>query len=107
MLIEPTCENWLDENENPAGGVAFGPGYAISWQNGPLGRGNDRKEPNGAFVESVIKAAAQRIDHYQDSKFNCEENAKALVCLNEALAHLNSRTGRREEQKTEGTHSGS
>lgn len=106
MLIEPNCENWLDENGNPAGGVAFGPGYTISWQNGPLGRGNDRKEPNGAFVESIIKAAAQRIEHYQSTQFNCEENANALASLYEALEHLNSRTNRREEQKVEGTHLG-
>lgn len=106
MLIEPTCENWTDRKGRPAGGVAFGPGFAISWQNGPLGKGNDRKEPNGAFVESVIAAALQRIEHYQESGFACDENRDAIHNLTEALHCLNERTYRRENAGTEGTHEG-
>lgn len=106
MLIEPTCENWMDAEGRPAGGVAFGPGFAISWQNGPLGRDAERKLPNGAFVESVIAAARQRIEHYQETQFACPENAQALTHLSEALALLNSRTVRREAAGVEGTHEG-
>ena len=47
-------EHWLDDDGNPAGGVASSKGVCISWQNGPLGRGNERREPNGGFVENVI-----------------------------------------------------
>ena len=106
MLIEPKGENWSDDQGRPAGGSAYGPGFAISWQNGPLGRGPDRREPNGAFVESVIKAVANRIEFYEESEFACDENAAALAHLRQALAILNERTARRETQGVEGTHAG-
>lgn len=99
-----TYGNVCDENGNPTGGYVTGAGILISWQNGPLGRGNDRKEPNGAFVEGVIEAAAQRLRFYQESKFACEHNAKALEHLEAALASLNARTAEREERNVEGTH---
>lgn len=99
-----TNEN--DANGNPAGGLVVGTGFFVYWQNGPLGRGAERKEPNGAFVETVIAAAAQRIDYYQTSRFACEENAKAVGHLRAALAILNERTARREAQQVEGTHAG-
>lgn len=46
-------ENRVDADGNPAGGSLSGKGLSIEWQDGPLGRGADRKEPNGAFVETV------------------------------------------------------
>jgi len=94
-----------DENGNPAGGHTSGTGITIDWQNGPLGRGPDRKEPNGAFVEGVIQAAIGRIKYYQDSKFACRENAIALTHLETALLWLGKRTADREEREVEGTHS--
>lgn len=97
-------EHWLDANGNPAGGCTFGNGFAISWQNGPLGRGDDRKEPNGAFVEDIIKSAIDRIEFYQDSKFACESNAETLRHLKRALASQESRTANREARGVEGTH---
>lgn len=106
MLAEFKAENLKDENDNPTGGSVRGVGLSIDWQNGPLGRDGDRKEPNGAFVETVIAAAAQRIEAYQASKFKCRENALALTKLEEALHWLNARTNRREKQGVEGTHSG-
>jgi hypothetical protein len=96
--------HWVDQNGNPAGGVTTGKGFTISWQNGPLGRGEERKEPNGAFVEDVIAAAKDRINFYQNSKFNCEENALAVHYLAEALRVLNERTKNRELRAVEGTH---
>lgn len=95
-----------DANGNPAGGTTFGPGLCIGWQNGPLGRGDDRLEPNGCFVETVIMAAMNRLECYQASRFNCAENADALRYLTLALAALESRTARREAQNVEGTHEG-
>lgn len=107
-MLQPLTLNdhWKDEDGNPAGGVTQGTGFTISWQNGPLGRGDDRTAPNGAFVESVISAALERIAFYQASKFACAENARAASHLISALEILNKRTARREDAGTEGTHEG-
>lgn len=97
----------LDGNGNPAGGVTVGVGINITWQDGPLGRGSDRKEPNGAFVESVVQAAIGRLEFYQRAnigKFACRENAIALTHLETALMWLEKRTRDREERDVEGTH---
>lgn len=97
-------EHWNDKDGNPAGGVTSGRGFTISWQNGPLGRGENRKEPNGAFVEDVLDAVIQRIEFYQSSKFACEENLDALDSLYEAATSLDRRTKDREARSVEGTH---
>lgn len=103
MLSEFFSEHW-SSNGNPGGGISSGKGLCISWQNGPLGRDNDKKEPNGAFVETVIAMAKDRLEYYQDSQFNCEENKEAIEHLEAALLILNSRTLSRESRKVEGTH---
>lgn len=100
-------ENHVDEAGNPNGGVVLGDGLRINWQQGPLGRGDDRVKPNGAFVETVISAAKQRIEFYQeafDGKFACEENQYAIDALNVALGVLEERTKKREARQVEGTH---
>ena len=97
-------EHWSDENGNPAGGVSSGRGFAISWQNGPLGRGEERREPNGAFVEHVIEAVIGRIRFYQESRFECVENASALSHLMLAAEALDIRTRDREHRGVEGEH---
>lgn len=109
-------EHWNDANGNPAGGTTFGNGFAIGWQNGPLGRHSEGcgplicadgctcRDPNGAFVEDVIAAAADRIRYYQRSKFACERNANALCYLEMALDILDQRTKNREARKVEGMH---
>jgi len=104
MLAEYKSENTSDENENPTGGFVIGTGLKIEWQDGPLGRGSERKEPNGAFVETVIDAARQRIEFYQNSKFKCRENAIAITKLEEALLWLNKRTSDRDKRQVEGEH---
>jgi hypothetical protein len=73
-------------------------------QNGPLGRGADRIEPNGAFVEDVLDIVADRIRFYQASKFACRTNALALTKIEEALHWLDSRTKDREARGVEGVH---
>jgi hypothetical protein len=93
-----------DADGNPAGGKTTGKGIEIHWQNGPLGRGEDRQEPNGAFVEGVIEAAIGRLKYYQASKFNCRENAIALTHLETAQLWLQKRTEDREAREVEGTH---
>lgn len=100
-------ENKLDDNGNPTGGKVAGTGLAILWQNGPLGRDSERQEPNGAFIETVISAAVQRIQFYQSAtngKFACRENAIALTHLETALLWLDKRTKDREKRLVEGTH---
>ena len=97
-------EHFNDADGKPAGGTTTGTGILISWQNGPLGRGTDRVEPNGAFVEGVIAAAVDRIEYYQSSGFACRENALAITKLQEALHCLDHRTAEREARGVEGTH---
>lgn len=93
-----------DDQGRPDGGHSFGVGFAIAWQRGPLGRGAERKPPNGAFVEDVIDAVIGRIEFYQASEFACAENAEALEALKAAAAWLDSRTKAREARAVEGTH---
>jgi hypothetical protein len=94
----------IDAALNPAGGTTEGVGILIEWQNGPLGRDAERKEPNGAFVEGVIQAALGRLEFYQTSKFKCRENALAITKLEEALHWCQARTAGREKREVEGTH---
>ena len=105
MLASYKAENYNDPSGMPYGGFAAGTGIDIKWQEGPLGRGDNRKEPNGAFVETVIDIARQRIECYQNSIFKCRENAIAITKLEEALLWLNKRTQDREKRQVEGTHS--
>lgn len=103
-MQEIKAVNLKDENGNPTGGNVEAVGIKIDWQNGPLGKGLMRQEPNGAFVEGVIQSAIQRLEFFQDSKFKCRENALAITKLEEALHWLNWRTMKREKRDVEGTH---
>ena len=101
-----TVTNTTDDNENPTGGQVVGVGLEITWQDGPLG-GENQEAPNGAFVETVISAALQRIEFYQAAsggKFSCAENDLAIQHLGMALDALNNRTKEREARQVEGTH---
>lgn len=107
MKQKVKASNTTDVNGNPTGGTVEGVGITINWQNGPLGRGAQRAEPNGAFVEGVIEAARQRLQFYQaanGAKFWCPENERAIQCLTEAMDALESRTREREARLVEGTH---
>jgi len=105
MRQKIVAEHHTDKDGNPTGGWSIGTGISIEWQNGPLGRGADRKEPNGAFVEGVLEAAVDRLQFYQSSKFSCRENAVALTHMETALLWLQKRTQDRESREVEGTHS--
>lgn len=98
------AKNVSDENDNPTGGVVVGTGFTISWQDGPLGRGGDRKAPNGAFIEDVLQACVQRLEFFQASMFECMANLEAIANLRMALVHLDKRTKDREARNIEGTH---
>ena len=101
-------EHWTDKDGNPGGGISSNRGATISWQNGPLGRvGTDeRKEPNGAFVEDIIEMVISRLEFYQtasDGKFACRENAQTIELLNAALEVQRRRTEKRTAAGIEGT----
>jgi hypothetical protein len=99
-------QHWSDTKGTPTGGVSYGKGFTISWQNGAIReQGSDPPgEPNGAFVEDVIQAVIGRIEYYQASKYACEENADALAALQLAATRLDDRTKAREARQVEGTH---
>lgn len=98
-----TSAHWTDADGDPEGGTTFGQGFAIGWQHGPLGRGETRKKPNGAFVEHVIEACIDRLDCYQGSRFACDANRVAIEHLKAAVAALKARTADREARQVEGT----
>ena len=107
MLDRFQADNQMDNNGNPAGGMVTGIGLKIRWQDGPLGRGENKQEPNGAFVETGIAACKQRLDFYQEAsggKFACKENGIAIALLDAALDILNERTQDREKREVEGEH---
>jgi len=104
MMQKIVVENRVDAEGNPAGGIVTAKGIEIEWQSEPLGRGTNRKEPNGAFVEGVLQAALQRLYFYQEGKFKCRENAIAITKIEEALMWCNKRTQDREVREVEGTH---
>ena len=106
MLDRFEAQNYLDDEGRPAGGTVLGTGLEIEWQSGPLAVDGVRQEPNGAFVETVIAAALQRIEHYNATQFRCRENSLAITHLEEALHWLHARTNRRTAAGTEGTHAG-
>jgi hypothetical protein len=100
-------EHHTDADGNPTGGTSCAVGMSIMWQSGPLGRGGERSEPNGAFVEGVLQAALGRLEFYQTAsggRFACDENATAIEHVKGALAALDRRTQRREQRGVEGTH---
>lgn len=119
MIQEFTAENYKEPDGTPSGGEVradvsspSGPEGTkefvlyIRWQHGPLGPPSHQQPANGVFVETVIAAAVQRLEHFQESKFKCRENALAITKLEEALHWLNARTQRRVKANTEGTHEG-
>lgn len=104
-MQQELLENHLTDAKGlPMGGNTDGLGISIKWQNGPLGHGESRKDPNGAFVETVIGAAIGRLEFYQDTKFACSYNAMAILHLGIALEHLKTRTADRTARQVEGTH---
>ena len=80
-----------------------GTGFQIHWQDTPLGQGEDRRDPTGAFIEDLILALIARVQFYQDSRFACPENEDTLDGLQQALQAQRARTANRERLNLEGT----
>jgi len=93
----------VDGNGIPAGGSAKGIGLSIVWQDGPVGRGGERRVQNGALVEDVLGACLSRLKFHQTTRFRCPENVLAISALEEALKWLQNRTDDREKRLVEGT----
>ncbi len=72
----------------------------IHFQEGPI------KEcgVNGVCNEDLINMVIDRLEHFQNSEFRCNENAAAITKLEEALLWLRKRTIGREQRGVEGTH---
>lgn len=99
-----TVRNDLDQHGRPSGGSVDALGLSIDWQQGPVIEVGGERPGNGALVETVIRAAKQRLEFFQLGQFACRENALAITKLDEALLWLAERTRRREAAGIEGTH---
>ena len=99
---EVRIRNNVDADGNPAGGRFSAIGLNGHFQDGPLGRGDERRTPNGCFVEDLLVVVEARLKFYQGTRFNCVENGEALRHVETALAFLRKRTERREKQGVEG-----
>ena|SRR3989304_4198822 len=105
MRQDIEIQNFTNEVDgNPTGGYVSGIGLRIDWQNGPIGRGEDKQQPNGAFLQDVIEACITRLRYFQESKFKCRQNALAITKLEEALMWLQNRIEDRESREVQGTY---
>lgn len=59
---------------------------------------------NGVMNEDLIAMVICRLEHFNQTKFSCRENAMAVTKLEEALLWLRKRTIGRENRGVEGTH---
>lgn len=59
---------------------------------------------NGAANEDVISMVICRLQHFQETEWNCRENAMAITKLEEALLWLRKRTMGRENRGVDGTY---
>ena len=71
----------------------------IHFQEGPI------KEAgvNGVHNEDLIAMVICRLDYFQNSPFECDYNAEAIMHLEAALMALRKRTLEREARNVEGT----
>ena len=94
----------VDANGKPDGGHAWATGIDIRWQQGPIVVDGQETEPNGAFMETLIKIAIDRMEFYQTTEFKCRENALVITKLEEALHWQQHRLNNRAKRGVLGTH---
>lgn len=71
----------------------------INFQEGPIGEAG----PNGCREEDLLAIVKDRLECFQAGSFPCEENARALKKVQEAIDWLNYRTAERVKRGVEGT----
>lgn len=86
--------NYLIENVHNGNLLA-----GIHFQEGPL----KENELNGIFMEDLIAICINRLDHFQNSEYKCDENEEAMNCLIDSLKALRKRTESRKERNVLGT----
>ena len=71
----------------------------IHFQEGPI------KEcgVNGIHHQDLIAMVIDRLEHFQNSPYKCEENQKAICLLEDILRVLRERTNKRKERGVVGT----
>ena len=71
----------------------------VNFQKGPV------KEAgvNGCQNEDLLLIVIDRLEHFQDGPFACDENQVALIAARKSLHALQSRTKNRETRNVEGT----
>lgn len=88
------------EQEDPYSPTDLGgPHAVIHFQNGPV----KEKGKNGCFIEDLLHIVMHRLECFQSGNFACEENAKALAGVQQALYWLDKRTSDRQSRGVEGT----
>lgn len=84
----------------PLGSDGYSSGFSclpVIFQKGPI----TEHGPNGVTMEALLAIAMHRLEGYQAGPCACQENARALFHLNEALEALQSRTRKRLADQAE------
>lgn len=72
----------------------------VTFQKGPI----KESGVNGCCNEDLIAMVIDRLESFQNSPYECSENAMAITKLKDALWWLRKRTELREARGVEGTH---
>jgi len=72
----------------------------VTFQKGPILENG----VNGCYNEDLIAMVIDRLESFQNSPYECSENAMAITKLKDALWWLRKRTELREARGVEGTH---
>lgn len=72
----------------------------VNFQCGPIGEVG----VNGVMNEDLIAMVIARLQHFNNTDFQCRENSMAITKLEEALMWLGKRTNARLQRGVEGTH---
>lgn len=99
-MPEAKFQRNYEKDGRPDGGVAYGPGYTITWQRGPLLWGR-----NGALLLDIVDVIINQINDFQVQfpDFACEENESALLYLQHVREALVQRRDRRLSEGKLGT----
>lgn len=73
---------------------------SVKFQKGPI----ENKIANGVMNEDLLTIVIHRLQGFQEGPFRCQENALALIKIQEALRWLNRRTANRVARNVEGTY---